>query len=328
MTYVESINAAIRDRIDRADRLVCFGQNITAGSCLSGLTRNLPRRAGIELIDTPNCENALVGFGFGMMLEGVDSIFFVKQLDFLLLTCDQLVNTYNMVRQQRATGSFTIVPIVVDSGFEGPQSRLNNLADFCSLADLPGYALAEAAAAGQIIDRHLIESGCRILATSQRLFRSQPGGESAEPVDGEAGLFGLADGEDATLVAFNFAWPQARELRSSLAEHGMRAALFGVAACAPQSWDPIVESVRRTGLLVVLDDSRTRNRPADRLRATLHELDVSYAVLPLYRPIEARDIRPNSDRFAVDGEMVRRWLGTANPKGSGKAHERAAAVSV
>jgi pyruvate/2-oxoglutarate/acetoin dehydrogenase E1 component len=313
MTYVEEINAAIRERIDRSARLVCFGQNISTGSFLSGLTRGLPARPGIQVINTPNCENALVAFGFGMMLEGVDSIYFVKQLDFLLLTADQLVNTWNMVRQSPAAGSFTIVPVVVDSGFEGPQSRLNNLADFCSLADLPCYALADAAAARRTVERHLIAPGFRILAPSQRLFRSSADLGAVEALDGDAGLFRLAAGVDVTLVAFNFTWPQARELRARLAAQGIEADLFGVSACAPESWDAIIKSVRRTGRLVLLDDSRSRNRPGDQLRATILDAGVGHAALPLYRVIDPDDIRPHADRFDVDAEAVRRWLGEAKP---------------
>jgi len=323
MSYIERINAAIRARIAGTDRLVCFGQNISAGSCLSGLTRGLPAGGGIEVIDTPNCENALVAFGFGLMLEGVDSIFFVKQLDFLLLACDQLVNTYNMSRLRSGIGSFTIVPIVVDSGFEGPQSRLNNLADLCSLADLPGFTLAEASAAERIIDQQLIAPGFRILALSQRLFRTEstPASETpAEPVDAQAGLFRLASGDDATLVAFNFSWPQARQLRGELAERGIEATLFGVAACDPPDWDAIADSVARTGRLILLDDSRSRNRPADRLRAVLADRGIPHAVLPLYRPIDVRDLAPNADRFEVKTSHVQEWLHKTHPRGAGSIH--------
>jgi pyruvate/2-oxoglutarate/acetoin dehydrogenase E1 component len=308
MTYIEQINSAIRERIDQSERLVCFGQNVSTGSFLSGLTRGLSPRPGIEVINTPNCENALVAFGFGLMLEGVDSIYFVKQLDFLLLTADQLVNTWNMARHSRVTGSFTIVPIVVDSGFEGPQSRLNNLADFCSIADLPGYALAEAPAARATITQHLIAPGFRILAPSQRLFRNPSDGLAAEAIDADVGLFRLNSGSHATIVAFNYAWPQARDLRAQLAEDGIEAALFGVSACAPESWAPIIDSVRHTGRLVLLDDSRSRNRPADRLRTAILDAGVGHAALPLYRAIDAADIRPQADRFDVDVDAVRQWF--------------------
>ena len=110
--------------------IVIFGQNIDAGSCLSGLTRGLGKVNNGLTINTPNCENTLVGVGFGLMLNSTSSIFFMKQQDFLLLGIDHLVNTYNIVRQHNPQASFTIFPVIVDSGYEGAQSALNNFNDF------------------------------------------------------------------------------------------------------------------------------------------------------------------------------------------------------
>ena len=41
MKFVEYINLKLKEQIDKTDNLVVFGQNINAGSCLSGLTRGL-----------------------------------------------------------------------------------------------------------------------------------------------------------------------------------------------------------------------------------------------------------------------------------------------
>lgn len=313
MTYIDTINAAILKRIEHADRLVCFGQNISTGSFLSGLTRGLRTTGNVEVINTPNCENGLVGFGFGLMMEGVNSIFFVKQLDFLLLTTDQLVNTWNMARLGRSGGSFTIIPIVVDSGYEGPQSRLNNLSDFSSIADFPCFALADAEAATHIIEEHLITPGFRILAPSQRLFRQDAGPAHGRAVpchgvDGGTEIFHLGDGDDATVVAFNFSWPQARRLAQTLEAEGMGVDLFGVAATQPSSWQSILASVQRTRRLVILDDSRARNRPADRLRSEVTDAGFPHDALAVYRPIRPEDIPPNPDLFEVDDAAILSWI--------------------
>jgi len=308
LTYVEEINRMLRAKLEGSRRVVCFGQNIGAGSCLSGLTRNLLDTAGVEVINTPNCENSLVAFGFGMLLEGAHSIFFVKQLDFLLLSLDQLVNTFNMYRLDPSSGSFTIVPIVVDSGHEGPQSRLNHLADVASLTELPVFALPEPSAAKHILDRHLVAPGARLLAVSQRLLHSKLETSGCTPIDPDSEFFELEQGEDTALVAFNFAWPQARQLRTELAEHGIRASLFGVAASMPTQWDPLVSRLARASRIIVVDDSRSRNRPADQLRARLIDAGVTCPVLPLYRQCRLEDLAPNPDRFTLDGDHVRHWL--------------------
>ena len=79
MKYVEFINSAMKAKISQEEGLVLFGQNISAGSCLSGLTRNLKVGRDGLIINTPNCENTLCGVGFGLMISGTNSIFFMKQ---------------------------------------------------------------------------------------------------------------------------------------------------------------------------------------------------------------------------------------------------------
>ena len=112
MKYVEYVNRLIRDEVIKTDRLVLYGQNINAGSCLGGLTKNLKVRNNSKIINTQNSENTLVGVGFGLMLNKISSIFFMKQLDFLILGIDHLVNTYNIIRANAPKASFTIMPII------------------------------------------------------------------------------------------------------------------------------------------------------------------------------------------------------------------------
>ncbi|MDE2588107.1 MAG: hypothetical protein KGL95_00350, partial [Patescibacteria group bacterium] len=143
MKYIEFVNNLIKQEISKTENLVLFGQNINAGSCLGGLTKGLSVKNNSKIINSTNSENTLCGFGFGMMMNGISSIFFMKQLDFLLLGIDQLVNTYNVIRNLKLHNgtSFTIFPIVVDNGYQGPQSSLNNLADFCSIARIDGFTI-------------------------------------------------------------------------------------------------------------------------------------------------------------------------------------------
>ena len=113
MKYIEYVNGRIREELDGSSPMVLFGQNVTTGSCISGLTRGLVESGELRIINTPNVENTLVGVGLGLMLSGISSVFFMKQQDFLLLGIDHLVNTYNAVRIKQPAASFSIVTIVV-----------------------------------------------------------------------------------------------------------------------------------------------------------------------------------------------------------------------
>jgi len=223
MNYVTFINDLIKQQVRKEEKIVLFGQNISAGSCISGFTRGLKVKQDSYIINTTNAESSLVGVGFGLMLNGVSSVFFMKQLDFLLLGIDQLVNTYNFIRLRKTNASFTIMPVVVDSGYEGPQSRLNNLADFCSIADIEGFTITNKTDAERIIKSEMISPGFRIIALSQRLFKKEIIDADAVDSSQDNTLFQYADGTDATVVCFNFAFPQGLELCCKLKEHGIGA---------------------------------------------------------------------------------------------------------
>ena len=138
--YLETVNQLLSEVLRARPDTLVYGENIDKGSCLCGVARGLPGR----IVNVGNCENTHVGAGFGLLLNGINSVLIVKQLDFLLLGLDQIVNTWNLIRCAYKTGdlgSFTIVVIVCDQGWQGPQSSFNGFSNICSLARIEGYTL-------------------------------------------------------------------------------------------------------------------------------------------------------------------------------------------
>ncbi len=310
MNYITLINALIKAKVAEKSPLVMFGQNIAAGSCIGGLTRGLKNDDGHYVLNTPNCENTLVGTGFGLMLNGVSSIFFMKQQDFLLLGIDQLVNTYNLIRNRKLKSSFTIVNVVVDSGYEGPQSSLNNFYDFCSVARIPGYAVSNKCDSEVIIQKHLISPGFRIIGISQRLCRLDlldTGEVVSHDENGE--IFQYSDGDDLTVVCFNFSFPQGLALCNDLKKRNINASLFSVNAMLPVDWKRILNNARRTNKLVVLDDSKSVNSPAQHLIIAVQQEINPQRLLFLARRNDDKALRPNADQFVIDHEDVLAQLG-------------------
>jgi len=244
------------------------------------------------------------------MARGVSSVFMMKQQDFLLLGIDHLVNTYNVIRMRRPEASFTILAIVVDSGWEGPQSCLNNLDDFCSISHVPGFVASNREDVARVFDAHMVAPGCRILGVSQRLFKQEviePPGPARS--DASAEIFSYARGRDATVVAFNFAFPQALDIHAAAARAGVSISLFSVNAMLPSTWTPILDDLQRTRRLAVVDDSKSANRASDRLlaeAAAVCELD---AIVTERRTYSDSWYRPNADLMTVDADAVLDRLG-------------------
>lgn len=311
MKYIELVNGVIRKEVLHAKDIVLFGQNITAGSCLSGLTKGLAVGDGSRIMNTQNSENTLTGMGFGLMLNSVSSIFFMKQLDFLLLGMDHLVNTYNFVRLGRPKASFTIMCIVVDIGYQGMQSSFNNLGDICSLARVPGYTITNKYDAERVIGSKLICPGFRIIAVSQRLFKEEIL-EYNEVVyaDKDCRIVQYAEGKDVTIVCFNFSFPKGVELHERLRHRGNTASLFCVNSAGPIKWDRIIENISHSGRLVVIDDSKCQNGSFHILAEEAFKNCRMKKYVLLQRQFSNTWYQPNPEELVIDYEDVAKKIMT------------------
>lgn len=298
MKYIEFLNQTIRERVLNEEKIVLFGQNIDAGSCLSGLTRNLKIKKGL-ILNTQNSENTLCGVGFGLMLNNISSVFFMKQQDFLLLGIDHLVNTYNFIRQNNPLSSFTIMNITVDAGYEGSQSRLNNLGDFCSIAGVSGFTITNKADAEEIIKTHLISPGFRIIGVSQRLFKQDLIDLEKVYSNDEKTLFQYKKGPDATVVCFNFSLPYGIELAKRF-----NPSLFSVNSATPIKWDKIIEDLKETKKLVVIDDSKSENLSCYNLfMDILEKCQIDKKIL-IKKDFSKESFSPNHDQLEINYEKI------------------------
>ncbi|OGZ53131.1 MAG: hypothetical protein A3B25_03275 [Candidatus Ryanbacteria bacterium RIFCSPLOWO2_01_FULL_48_26] len=313
MKYIQYINELIVKKTASTERLVLFGQNIAAGSNISGLTKNLAVGQGGLIINTPNSESTLAGLGFGMMLDGTSSIFFMKQLDFLLLGIDQLVDTYNFVRRKTPAASYTIVCVVSDLGWHGLQSSFNNFGDMCSIARISGFNITNRKDAEEIINTHLVSPGFRIICVSQRLFPKEILDVETIFINRGKTLFQYKQGKRATIACFNLAFPQGLELHNKLKEKGIDASLFSVNAATPIRWDEIIADVQKTKKLVVIDDSKSENLSCDNLLVAAYEKCKMDHVIALKRDIKGNEwLSPNADELEINYDEIVRTLSKQN----------------
>lgn len=307
MKYLEYVNSLLMQKVASAHRLAVFGQNVAAGSYLGGLTAGVKVKNGSIIINSTNAENSLVGLGFGLMLSGANAIFFMRQIDFLLLAVEPLVNTFNIIRNlpEKISGSFTIMTTVIDQGYEGPQSSLNNLSDFCSLARIQCLTVTNKIDAGVIVPKLLVSPGFRIIAASTRMLRAEmiiP--EKLIYKNSESSLFQYEKGKDATVVCFNFSFPQGLSLCRELGKRGIKASLFNVNSAAPIDWARITADVSKTRKIIVLDDSKSLNLPLHSLLSELQSRVQLEKKIVVTRKFGENWLCPNPDRFEVDTQKT------------------------
>ena len=305
MTYIEFINKTIRELVLPQDNIVLFGQNITKGSCLSGLTKDLKTSGNSKIIDTPNSENTLVGAGFGLMLNGTNAIFFMKQLDFLYLGIDQLTNTYNYIKTININASFTIMPVIVDSGYEGMTASSNNLSDFCAISKIHGYTITNKYDAKYVLNKFMISPGFRIIGVSQRLF-SQPLLLENDDLaySSNDGIVEYEKGDDLTIVSFNLSFPEAFKFSLKFKKKGLSASLFSINRSMSGDYSSIIEDVKNTKNILVIDDSWSDNKLFNELLITIYEMGDIGIVKKVTRRIDEHDYAPNANIFKIDYDNI------------------------
>jgi len=307
-TYISQIIEQVNAVTEHCGPVLLFGENIDTGSRIAGLARGLKVNPAGKILNVGNCELTHCGVGLGMMLDRGNAVLFMKQLDFLLFGLDQLVNTFNCIRAYISSsdlGSFTIFLIICDQGYQGPQSSLNSAGDFASLTNIEVYCLNSAEDASCVIREKFVSPGVRIICTSQRLF----GAPLLElPVaarfSGNA-IFKYLSGNDITIVCFNFALRQGIEISNQLRSSGIRADLFHANFVPNMDMSTLVESCKRTGKLVIVDDSKTVTKFGDVLVTELTQ----HGVRTLVRLITRRgcidtDYGVTSDQFQYDREEL------------------------
>ena len=230
-----------------------FGQNIIAGSRLGGLTNGIDQHTQSSF-NTQNSEQSLVGLGMGALISNNKAIYFAKQLDFLLLSMDHLVNTYNSSLCQNSKGTFVIVTYIVDTGYEGPQSRLNCLGDFASISKIKGL---------------------HILCISQKFGNSTNqliNNTNLASNDNTGSYFRYKTGESLTIVAYGFSIYKTLEMIST--KKYKKFDLFVITNPANTNVKKIMASAGKSKKVILMDDSNSKNKNLFWLESKLLHLKI------------------------------------------------------
>jgi pyruvate/2-oxoglutarate/acetoin dehydrogenase E1 component len=241
-----------------------------------------------------------------MMLDGGQSVLFVKQLDFMLLGLDHICNTFNYIRafrKSKSWGSFTIFTIVCDQGFQGPQSSLNSAGDFASLANIPVYCLNAVGDVNQIVHNHFINPGFRMICLSQKLFSADALEAVIEWSADDGSIIRYRSGNHATVISFNFSLRDALDMDNKLRLEQIESDIFHINYIPNVDLKPIIDSCRRTGKLIIIDDSKTITKFSDYIVTELKTAMLDFKLLQ-YNRRGCDDYGANEDQLVHDFDRL------------------------
>ena len=295
MRIIDKFNKTLCSKIKR--KSILFGQNITTGSRIGGMTNNIESIKDVEIINTQNSESSLIGFGLGLMLSKINSLYFAKQLDFILLGLDHVVNTFNFLAPQQLKFSFTIITYIVDSGYEGPQSRLNCLSEFASISKSSCKYLVFPEDIKYNLNK-INSGGFNLMCLSQKYSR-----ENVNPKllykEKNGDIFQYSSGKDYTFIAVGFAAYEVYKIILNNAKY-QNVDFFVVTNPATSETNTLIKSSKKTRNVYLFDQSKSKLKSLSEVENLIRSLKQNIKIKKFYRKDSVKDLYVNSDLYKLN----------------------------
>jgi acetoin:2,6-dichlorophenolindophenol oxidoreductase subunit beta len=317
LPYIAAIEEAIRQEMDRDETVLLFGQNIAT-------TENDPFLSAFghdRVRVTPISETAEIGMAVGAALAGYRPVVELYMAEFMLVAMDQVVNEAPRFRYM--SGGQVKLPLVLKAGygFTAGWAGQHTGSIYGMFMGVPGLKIALPATAADA--KGLMATAIRddnpVVFFHHYLLTLTPG----EVPEGEYLVpFGSADirraGSDVTIVATGWMVHHALAAAERLAGEGVSAEVIDPRTLAPLDTATVIESVSKTGHLVLVDQA-TRHASASAviaaevadagfgyLKAPIKQVTGLDTPIPYSKPMEEH-VLPDEDKIV---EAVRQVLST------------------
>ena len=315
LTMAEALNLAMRQEMEKDERVVLIGEDVGVDGGIFRITEGLLDRFGEErVIDSPLAESAIIGVSVGMAVFGLRPICELQFSGFGYLGFHQLESHASRMRW-RSQGRYN-VPLVARMPYGGGVRALEHHSESreAFYAHMPGIKMV--IPSGPRNARALLVSAIRdpdpvVFFEPKAVYRAfredVPEDEETLPI-GKTQV--VREGDDVTLVAYGAMLHRTLEAAERLSkEDGLEAEVVDLLTISPLDHEPIVESVRKTGRIVVVHEAPRSFGPAAEIVARLVEKSFLYLEAPIRRvtgfdvhmPYLAREqaYLPDADRIVA-----------------------------
>ena len=257
-TYRSAVHDAIADAMRADERVVLLGEDVGRYGGTYAMSKGMLEEFGPERIrDTPISELGFVGIGIGAALGGLRPIVEVMTVNFSLLALDQIVNTAAALRHM-SNGQFS-VPVVVrmatGAGRQLAAQHSHSLENW--FAHIPGITVlapATVADAYGMLRTALSNPDPVVIVEHVGLYNVSADVDELVPTDiSRAAL--RRSGDDVTIIAYGGNVPKALDAAGQLAQTGIESDVIDLRVLRPLDDATMLESVRRTHHVVVVDEA-------------------------------------------------------------------------
>ncbi|QPJ65299.1 MAG: alpha-ketoacid dehydrogenase subunit beta [Candidatus Nitrohelix vancouverensis] len=259
LKYREALNEALLQAMQGDENIFVMGCGVDDEGGIFGTTRAAYEAFGKErVIDAPLSENAIAGIGVGAAIMGRRPVIVHARNDFLLLAMDQIINhaaKWNFMSGGKLDCPMLIRAIVGRGWGQAAQHSQSLQSLFAHIPGLKVILPSTAYDAKGLLLASLQDNETVICIEHRLLY------EIEEPVPEEAYTIPLGKGDvkrsgkDVTLVAFSYMVAEALKAATLLEAENISVEVIDPRCVAPLDMDLILESVRKTGRVVIADTS-------------------------------------------------------------------------
>ena len=259
LTLRDALREAMIEEMRRDETVFLMGEEVAEYDGAYKVSKGMLEEFGPRrVVDTPIAELGFAGIGVGAAMNGLRPIVEFMTWNFAVLAFDQIVNNAAKTLSQSA-GQFKC-PIV----FRGPSGAAGQLAQQHSqtfeswMANVPGLKVIsciDPADAKGLLKSAIRDDDPICIMESELMYAHKgivPEEEYLVPI-GKAAV--RRSGTDVTLVSFNKMVLTALEAAEALEKEGISAEVIDLRTIRPLDVHTIVQSVKKTNRLVVIDES-------------------------------------------------------------------------
>jgi pyruvate dehydrogenase E1 component beta subunit len=298
ITYIEALNQALKEEMQRDERVVIWGEDLISMNGVFGQTKDIYDEFGGDRIkDTPICEQAIAGMAMGAAYRGLRPIGVFMNAGFSLCAFDTVFLKLGCIAGSLGGGSsntgvhgYRISMPVVLYGVVGGQRDDNDhgMSPEALYMHAPYLKIVMPSTPYDV--KGLMKTAIRddypvIFADHTWCFfmghkdgeiiRSREAGSQEVPEKEYLIPFGKADikrqGSDVTLVTYSFMVHVALAAAYNLAKEGISVEIVDVRTIVPLDVEAIIASAKKTGRLLIVHEAMKRGGSAGEILWRVHE---------------------------------------------------------
>ncbi|MEM1502674.1 alpha-ketoacid dehydrogenase subunit beta [Domibacillus sp. 8LH] len=288
ITYLEAVREAMSQEMRQNSDVFILGEDIGVYGGAFGVTRGMIEEFGPERVrNTPISEAAISGAAVGAALTGMRPILELQFSDFITIAMDQMVNQAAKTRYM--FGGKGKVPMVLrtpaGSGTGAAAQHSQSLEAW--MAHIPGLKVVQPSTAYDVkglLKAAMDDDNPVVFYEHKLLYRTSghvPEEQYSIPL-GKADV--KREGTDVTIVATAIMVHKALEAAAELEKEGISVEVIDPRTIVPLDEETIIESVKKTGRLIVVHEAVKRGGIGGEIASMIAESEAfDYLDAPIKR---------------------------------------------